>query len=104
MRTLVSMTTRSGVIASQQFHQPFVGERACGGFSDDLVPEIKERPQVTRSEPLVVRHRQDDSDVPVLASNDDRLPLRGVEDGAEPTFGACLGNTLHAPSQYQLIL
>src|SRR3989338_1650139 len=86
IKTGVSRTLRSRVIAGQQPGQPFLRQPACGRLRGDLVPEVEERLDVPGPKPFVFGHRQDDRDVPVLPLNHDRFPLSSVEDHAQPVL------------------
>jgi hypothetical protein len=94
MRTFVSMTTRSRVIGVQEVRESFFSQATCGRLGGDLVPEIDKRLHIPGSKPFVVSHRHDDRDIPVLPANDDRLPLRLVQDGAEPVLRFRCGDSL----------
>jgi hypothetical protein len=70
IRTLVSRTMRSRDIGSENLGESGFREALCGGIGRNLVPEIEEGPYVAAPEPLELRHRDDDRDVPVLPAND----------------------------------
>src|SRR5688500_1806979 len=95
IRTLVSTTIRSRVIAGQECRELFFGQSGGCSLRRDLIAQIEECADVARPQPLVLRHRQDDGNVPVLATDDDRFPLRIVQDGTQAVLGFGRGDSLH---------
>jgi hypothetical protein len=95
MNTSVSMTTRSPAVDTQDLVELVVGEAGGRSFSGNGVAQVEECLGVARAQPLIVCHRQDDSDVSVLASNDDRFALGVIDDRAKPVLGFGRGDSLH---------
>ena len=79
---------------SAQGKQTFL-EAVRGGLLRDLLADIEKRLDVASTKPLVVRHRQNHSDVAVLPANYDGLALCLVEDCPQAILGFSRGYRFH---------
>ena len=94
-RAVLILTCWNVVIVGEQLAQAFFGEPVGGGFRRNLIPAIEKRLDVSGSKPLVIRHRQNDGNVSILPTDDDRLSVGVVQNRPERVFRLCRGYSLH---------
>jgi len=97
MNTFVSMTTRPRAVGTQDLVEFLVGQTRGRSLCGNGLAQIQERLGVPSSQALIVSHRQDHSNVAVLAANDDGFALRIVDERAEAVLGFRGCDCLHVP-------